>query len=221
MPDPVLLDDAVTCPWRTSLRRSRKRRTEALRRHLRRRRTRNLTVALSTAMLFGAGSALAATPTASLTVSLSAVQRALRVPADGVQGPVTQRALRAFQASHGLLVDGVVGPQTERVMGLGPEDGAGSTHRSRATDTARTARTHESGPFDARLARIARCESGGDARAVSADGRYRGRYQFDLATWRAVGGSGDPASASAAEQDRRAAALLAAQGPSAWPACAR
>jgi len=56
---------------------------------------------------------------------------------------------------------------------------------------------------------------------VSANGRYRGKYQFSRATWRAMGGSGDPAKASEAEQDRRAAKLLAQRGAGAWPACAR
>jgi hypothetical protein len=55
--------------------------------------------------------------------------------------------------------------------------------------------------------------------AISADGHYRGKYQFTRATWRAMGGSGDPAAAPEAEQDRRATALLAAQGTVPWPAC--
>ena len=40
---------------------------------------------------------------------------------------------------------------------------------------------------------IAACESGGDPTAVSADGTYRGKYQFDYGTWESVGGIGDPA----------------------------
>ena len=70
------------------------------------------------------------------------------------------------------------------------------------------------------LERIAECETGDDTRAVSADGRYRGKYQFDRATWRRLGGRGDPAKAPEAEQDRRAAQLLAQSGTSAWPNCA-
>ena len=70
------------------------------------------------------------------------------------------------------------------------------------------------------LERIAECETGGDPRAVSADGRYRGKYQFDRPTWRRLGGRGDPARAPEAEQDRRAAQLLAQSGTSAWPNCA-
>jgi peptidoglycan hydrolase CwlO-like protein len=69
------------------------------------------------------------------------------------------------------------------------------------------------------LEQIARCESGGNPRAVSPDGRYRGKYQFAPETWQAVGGTGDPAAASEAEQDRRAAILYAQQGASPWPIC--
>jgi soluble lytic murein transglycosylase-like protein len=66
---------------------------------------------------------------------------------------------------------------------------------------------------------IAACESGGDPTAVSADGTYRGKYQFDYGTWASVGGSGDPAAASVAEQDYRAALLYSRGGSSPWPIC--
>jgi Transglycosylase-like domain len=71
------------------------------------------------------------------------------------------------------------------------------------------------------LQAIAACESGGDPAAVGGGGTYRGKYQFDLGTWRAVGGSGDPAAASEAEQDRRAAMLYARRGAAPWPVCGR
>jgi hypothetical protein len=70
------------------------------------------------------------------------------------------------------------------------------------------------------LEAIASCESGGDPTAVSADGTYRGKYQFDTGTWASVGGSGDPAAAPEAEQDYRAAVLYASSGSSPWPSCA-
>ena len=69
------------------------------------------------------------------------------------------------------------------------------------------------------LEAIASCESGGDPTAVSADGSYRGKYQFSFGTWESVGGSGDPAAASENEQDYRAALLYASSGSSPWPVC--
>ena len=66
---------------------------------------------------------------------------------------------------------------------------------------------------------IGACESGGDPTAVSSDGSYRGKYQFDYGTWESVGGSGDPAEASEQEQDYRAALLYSQSGSSPWPVC--
>lgn len=71
----------------------------------------------------------------------------------------------------------------------------------------------------ATLESIASCESGGDPAAVSSDGSYRGKYQFDFGTWESVGGSGDPAAAPEAEQDYRAALLYSRAGSSPWPVC--
>ncbi|WP_322768790.1 peptidoglycan-binding domain-containing protein [Frankia sp. Cr1] len=45
------------------------------------------------------------------------LQRALRIPADGIFGPVTLRAVRNWQASHGFVVDDVVGPMTWASLG--------------------------------------------------------------------------------------------------------
>jgi soluble lytic murein transglycosylase-like protein len=71
----------------------------------------------------------------------------------------------------------------------------------------------------ATLEAIASCESGGDPTAVSSDGSYRGKYQFDYGTWESVGGSGDPAAAPEVEQDYRAALLYSRAGSSPWPVC--
>jgi peptidoglycan hydrolase-like protein with peptidoglycan-binding domain len=50
--------------------------------------------------------------------SVRRLQRAIGVPADGVFGPQTARAVKRFQARHGLVRDGVVGPQTWEAIGV-------------------------------------------------------------------------------------------------------
>jgi peptidoglycan hydrolase-like protein with peptidoglycan-binding domain len=46
------------------------------------------------------------------------LQKRLGVPADGIFGKGTERALRALQEERGLVVDGVAGPDTFVAMGL-------------------------------------------------------------------------------------------------------
>jgi uncharacterized protein YabE (DUF348 family) len=67
---------------------------------------------------------------------------------------------------------------------------------------------------------LARCESGGNPRAVNPAGYY-GLYQFSVSTWRSVGGSGLPHHASPAEQTKRAQKLYQRSGRSPWPHCGR
>jgi hypothetical protein len=96
----------------------------------------------------------------------------------------------------------------------------GGTDRSRGSKSGHAASSSTvDGVSRETLETIAACESGGDPSAVSADGTYRGKYQFDRSTWASVGGSGDPAAAPEAEQDRRAALLYQRTGGSAWPNC--
>lgn len=139
--------------------------------------------------------------------AVAAVQRALGVQATGLFGPSTDRAVRAFQRRRGLLVDGIVGPQTRAALGL-----AAAPTGSRGTAAPAVG-------VPAALQRIARCESGGNPRAIGGGGRYRGKYQFTYGTWRALGGQGDPAAAPEAEQDRRAAMLYRRSGTASWPSC--
>jgi hypothetical protein len=75
------------------------------------------------------------------------------------------------------------------------------------------------GVTEATLESISACESGGDPTAISSDGTYRGKFQFDYGTWESVGGHGDPAAAPEAEQDYRAALLYSRSGSSPWPVC--
>ena len=134
------------------------------------------------------------------------VQRKLGVPADGVMGPQTKRAIKRFQRAHGLEADGIVGPKTLAALGLSARKAVESS-------------TSASGSVRAVLERIAECESGGDPTLVSSSGQYRGKYQFSRSTWHAMGGTGDPAKADEAEQDRLARALYRAQGTAPWPVC--
>ena len=54
--------------------------------------------------------------------SLEGVQRALKQlghdpgSVDGKDGPNTQRAVRAFQASATIKIDGIVGPETRQAL---------------------------------------------------------------------------------------------------------
>lgn len=69
---------------------------------------------------------------------------------------------------------------------------------------------------------LAECESIGDLSwRPESSSTYRGYFQFLPSTWESVGGTGDPALASAAEQLHRARLLQARDGWSPWPVCSR
>ncbi|MFE6691246.1 ubiquitin-like domain-containing protein [Streptomyces sp. NPDC057743] len=68
---------------------------------------------------------------------------------------------------------------------------------------------------------LARCEAGGRPDAVDATGTYGGLYQFDVATWHRLGGTGRPQDAPAQEQTYRAKKLYVTRGASPWPVCGR
>jgi peptidoglycan hydrolase-like protein with peptidoglycan-binding domain len=201
-------------PWLESQRRSRARRFAAARR-LRRLRGRRSLVAVTLASLSLAGGALAAGGSIgtqavhSAGSTVVALQQALGISADGIYGPQTRRAVRAYQANHGLLVDGVAGPQTLGSLGLASSGGASASPSSSSSS---------SSSASAVLERIARCESGGDPTTDTGNGYY-GKYQFSLATWHRMGGTGNPAQASEALQDQLAAKLYAQAGTAPWPVC--
>ncbi len=67
------------------------------------------------------------------------VQQALGVPADGLYGPVSRKAVRAYQKKHGLLVDGVVGPQTLGSLGIRRAGAPASAKPAKAAKPAKPA----------------------------------------------------------------------------------
>jgi hypothetical protein len=227
-------ESAFDARCRRSLERSRARRAATSRMRRRRFRLRGggLSlgfVALAIAML-GAGAAVGQQQLASGGSSSSgllaagaqgsevtAVQRALGISTSAVFDGRTELAVKRFQRQKGLMVDGVVGPQTKAALGLAPA----ATPTSGSTSTSSTALAGGSSSANGSLEAIAQCESGGDPQAVGGGGPFRGKYQFTRETWAAVGGSGDPAAASEAEQDQRAAALYQRSGASNWPVCGR
>ncbi|HUC20459.1 MAG TPA: G5 domain-containing protein, partial [Candidatus Polarisedimenticolaceae bacterium] len=78
----------------------------------------------------------------------------------------------------------------------------------------------KSGPTADDWYKLRMCESGNNY-ANKHNDSFRGAYQFGYATWKAVGGTGDPADASSAEQDMRAGILFSRRGSAPWPVCGR
>lgn len=68
---------------------------------------------------------------------------------------------------------------------------------------------------------LAKCESGGNPKAVNSAGPYYGLYQFSASTWRSVGGTGVPTDHGAAEQTYRAKLLYKKAGRGQWPHCGK
>lgn len=221
-------DLAAPARWHDSLRRSRERRADAWRRRRRRLRGRGLAISLVVSMLLVSGVALAASgssgPSLGMGSSGAAVkqlQHKLHVSASGFYGSQTKRAVQRFQESHGLTADGVAGPATLNALGVTVRQASyGTGGTSAQSGGAGSGSSGSSANVPAALKQIAQCESGGDPHAVSPSGRYRGKYQFDRATWKAAGGTGDPAKAPESTQDRIATALYKKRGTAPWPNCA-
>jgi hypothetical protein len=81
-------------------------------------------------------------------------------------------------------------------------------------------------PYDAKLERMAHCESSKRWHIVTKVRDHRGRIvtfygglQFDLQTWKSVAGAGYPHKASELEQKFRAVILIKRRGYSPWPVC--
>jgi peptidoglycan hydrolase-like protein with peptidoglycan-binding domain len=194
-----------------------------------------LIVAAIAMLLLSAGAALAASGgTGSKSGSLSLgstgsavkqLQRKLGVrPVSGYFGTETSRAVKRYQAHHGLTADGVAGPATLSRLGIRAGKASYATGGATPSSGSGTSGSGTSGggsnvKLPPVLKRIAQCESGGNPRAISRSGRYRGKFQFDQSTWEAAGGTGDPAAAAESTQDRVALRLYRKRGTAPWPNC--
>ena len=81
---------------------------------------------------------------------------------------------------------------------------------------------------DTQLFWLRNCESHGSYEIVSANGLYRGAYQFSQTTWDSVADrhypwlvARDPATVEPWWQDAMARALFSERGRSPWPVCGR
>jgi hypothetical protein len=73
-------------------------------------------------------------------------------------------------------------------------------------------------PYNVKLNRMARCESGGRWFIATGNGFYGG-LQFVPSTWWSVGGKGMPHRNSILEQKYRAVLLIKRAGYGPWPIC--
>lgn len=200
------------------------------------------TAALAGAGLpLGAGAVLSVPPGSapldgqSVVVTLSGVQRltkSIPIPfatvrvSDASLATGTSRVVHAGHAGRMVEVwritvrDGLVVSQhlVSRRLAANPATQVVAVGARRAV--ARSTSTYGPTSVDAlNWAALARCESGGNPRAVGGGGSYFGLYQFMLSTWRGLGGSGNPIDATAAEQTYRAKLLYLRSGAAAWPYC--
>jgi uncharacterized protein YabE (DUF348 family) len=156
-------------------------------------------------------------------VQISEVTETTAIP----HGRVETQDPNAYKGDEKVTVAGVDGQQT-------------TTYRVTTTDGVETAREQLSStvttpPVDEQVtvgtkdkpanspsadglnwAALAKCESGGNPRAVNPSGKYRGLYQFSMSTWASVGGTGDPIDASPDEQTYRAQLLYQRSGAGQW-----
>jgi peptidoglycan hydrolase-like protein with peptidoglycan-binding domain len=151
------------------------------------------------------------------------LQRVLSVrPVSGYYGNETKAAVKRFQKRRGLKADGIAGPATLRALGVRVTQSSYATGGSApsSSNSSTSSGSGSSVKLPAVLRKIAQCESGGNPRAISRSGRYRGKFQFDQATWEAAGGKGDPAAAPESTQDKIALRLYHKRGTAPWPNCA-
>lgn len=167
-------------------------------------------------------------PTADERASSPEVRRIAITPADRVERvaeaePIEELAAALVARYERLAVaptppdePGEQAPSSTDAAEFGAETDDGS-----ATDAAAPTTTHV--PLETWEA-VARCESGYGGEpdwSIDTGNGYYGGLQFNLDSWRWVGGTGYPHQASKATQIEMAERLWERQGWNAWPACSR
>jgi len=158
------------------------------------------------------------------------------VKQEGVEGASTKvervTTVDGVEESRELVSDAVTAEPVTKILVQGTKERPAPTPAPKATTAAPQASSSSSSSSAAAApaapstvggdvwAALAKCESGGNPATNTGNGYY-GLYQFSASTWRAMGGSGLPSEASAAEQTQRAQALQARSGWGQWPACSK
>jgi hypothetical protein len=126
----------------------------------------------------------------------------------------------AFWALMLAVVAMIAGAASARAGSGGVDGSGGSSGGGKESSYAATYDGFSS--HDKRWARkTSDCESGGDPKAVSPDGRYRGAFQFMKKTWRTSPSSpgGDPIRYRWKTQAVVAVKLKHREGTNPWPNC--
>ena len=155
----------------------------------------------------------------------SLVEGTTRVVRAGSAGRLRRTVERTFAdgrlEKRALVKSETLAAPVARVVAVGTRPAPVAPRANAGGSSSASGGSSSGAPAGGGWAALAQCESGGNPRAVSATGKYRGLYQFSRETWRSVGGTGDPAAASPAEQTRRAQMLYERSGAGQWPECGR
>jgi hypothetical protein len=158
-----------------------------------------LTAAVLTAVLAGcAGSARTPVALVATADPLATAQPVETVPTTAPPPPTTDPAAARLAAARA--------------------EAARASRSARRTAAPAVARPAISGDV---WGALARCESGGNPRAVGGGGRYFGAFQFSLGTWHSLGYSGNPIDYDYGTQLAAAQRLVARGGWGQFPHCSR